>query len=110
MEDMWRSREPPIPLSFDGIKDGSFDIIKHRSMNKSNEGSTSENQPKVNGSTSNGSSAKPSGSAAIEALLNGSSSKQSSSSLKDQRELSLQDNLELFVSRSVEPRPNVVPC
>ncbi len=102
MEDMWRSREPPVALDFDEIRQGTFDPCAKRSKSKSNGSSKSESKLKVNGSKSNGSAPQPSGSAATETLLNGSSSKKASSSLKDQRELSLLENLELFVSRLVE--------
>ncbi len=94
MADMWRSRAPPTPLDFDKIREGTFSL--HR--------------PQQNGVHANGSAAsngKPgqasgSGSASTEKLLNGSSSSSGSASgagLKDQRELSLQDNLELFIAR-----------
>ncbi|KAI0718410.1 hypothetical protein C8T65DRAFT_638983 [Cerioporus squamosus] len=93
MADMWRSRAPPTPLDFDKIRDGTFSL----------------NRPQQNGVHANGSAAengKPgeasgSGSTSTEKLLNGSSSSSASASgagLKDQRALSLQDNLELFVS------------
>ncbi|KAJ3559542.1 hypothetical protein NM688_g281 [Phlebia brevispora] len=91
MADMWRSRAKPTPLDFEGIRAGTFKMEK-----------------KVNGNgLSNGNGiatpaaleAGPSGSAATESLLNGSGSTSSTSSgLKDQKSLSLQDNLELFVS------------
>ncbi|RDX46452.1 hypothetical protein OH76DRAFT_1406967 [Lentinus brumalis] len=93
MADMWRSRAPPTPLDFDKICEGTFSL----------------NRPQQNGVHANGSAAsngKPgqasgSGSASTEKLLNGSSSSSGSASgagLKDQRELSLQDNLELFIA------------
>ena len=53
-----------------------------------------------NGTAKNGSTPAASGSAATEKLLNGSQATTASKSgLKDQRELSLQDSLELFVAR-----------
>lgn len=95
MSDMWRSREPPTPLNFDGIKDGTFAVKKAQQPN----GSTSA----TNGYRKNGVATKPTGSSATEQLLNGtSSSSNSAASLKDQRTLSLHDNLELFVARFVD--------
>ncbi|KAI0794797.1 hypothetical protein C8Q75DRAFT_747457 [Abortiporus biennis] len=92
MGDMWRTRAPPTPLDFDKIKDGTF-VLEKKS-------STSPNGvPPNNGSNSNG---QASGSAATEKLLNGTaptaSTSSDTSSLKDQKALSLQENLELFVS------------
>ncbi|KAM5541730.1 hypothetical protein V8D89_004459 [Ganoderma adspersum] len=89
MADMWRSRAPPTPLDFDGIRDGSFTISKPQPL-------TNGVHPNGNGAaakTVNGNGdAKPSGRAATtEEQLNGAG-------LKDQRALSLQDNLELFVA------------
>ena len=93
MADMWRSRAPPTPLDFDKIRDGTFVL----------------GRPQQNGVHANGSAAangKPGeasgsgGSASTEKLLNGSSSTSASGAgLKDQRALTLQDNLELFISR-----------
>ena len=94
MADMWRSREPPTPLDFDGIRSGTFEVKKPQQPNGT--------APTVNGTHANGSATKVTGSAATERLLNGTpSGSSSSSSLKDQRSLSLHDNLELFVSRCV---------
>lgn len=94
MSDMWRTREPPVPLDFDKIAEGSFALPFHpeatASTNADSGPSTSLKPPH-----SNGHEAKPS---------NGSTGTPNSSEgvgLKDQRELSLQDNLELFISRYV---------
>ncbi|KAI0827190.1 hypothetical protein BC628DRAFT_1371359 [Trametes gibbosa] len=92
MADMWRSRAPPVPLDFDAIRAGTF-VLSRPSQNGSVE-------PQINGA---------SGSSATEKQLNGKVSAPSTSAnatagaakLKDQRALSLQDNLEMFVS-SVE--------
>ncbi|KAI1798438.1 hypothetical protein LXA43DRAFT_30912 [Ganoderma leucocontextum] len=86
MADMWRSRAPPVPLEFDRIRDGSF--TAHRPQPLAN-----GVHPNGNGSaTVNGNGeAKSTSSAGTEKQLNGSG-------LKDQRALSLQDNLELFVA------------
>ncbi|KAH8103415.1 hypothetical protein BXZ70DRAFT_1055295 [Cristinia sonorae] len=89
MADMWRSREPPTPLDFDAIRNGTFVAKKSHQPNG--------NGTAVNGA--NGAAPKAPGSAATEQLLNGASSRTTSAaSLKDQRTLSLVDNLELFVA------------
>ncbi|KAJ3001716.1 hypothetical protein NUW54_g6254 [Trametes sanguinea] len=93
MADMWRSRAPPIPLDFDAIRAGTF-VLKRSSQN----GSDTQTAPgQANGSK---------GSTSTEKLLNGNGASTSTAAssavggagLKDQRALSLQDNLELFVS------------
>ncbi|KAI0693160.1 hypothetical protein BC835DRAFT_1508132 [Cytidiella melzeri] len=91
MEDMWRSRAKPTPLEFDGILDGTFTLSQ--AFQQPN--GASPHAP-VNGNVAS-SSASGSGSAATEKLLNGSSSS-SAAGLKDQRMLTLRDNLELFIS------------
>ncbi|KAI0658884.1 hypothetical protein C8Q70DRAFT_991217 [Cubamyces menziesii] len=89
MADMWRSRAPPIPLEFDAIRTGSF-VLNRPAQNGSSAPLAKEQTNGRNGSASTGK------------MLNGSSSSTattaSSAGLKDQRALSLQDNLELFVS------------
>ena len=79
MADMWRSREKPTPLDFDAIMGGSF-VMKEPTKSKA---SSSKGQP--NGH------------------MNGDATKSTPSNgnggLKDQRALTLQDNLALFVSR-----------
>ncbi|KAK1230948.1 E1 ubiquitin-activating protein uba2 [Marasmius sp. AFHP31] len=79
MSDMWRTRTPPTPLDFDRIMEGSSDPPKTHgeTLNTSANGS----DPTPNGQT-NGKA--PSG--------------KGQPSLKDQRTLSLKDNLLLFVS------------
>ncbi|KAJ8082447.1 E1 ubiquitin-activating protein uba2 [Marasmius tenuissimus] len=79
MSDMWRTRTPPTPLDFEKIMEGSSDPpqIHSEAMNASANGS----DPIPNGQT-NGKA--PSG--------------KGQPSLKDQRTLSLKDNLLLFVS------------
>ena len=76
MSDMWKNRAPPTPLDYDKIADGSFAIPKT---------STIEN-----------------GSSDVK-VTNGSSNSNTvpgkSSGLKDQKELTVQENLVLFVSR-----------
>jgi ubiquitin-like 1-activating enzyme E1 B len=89
MADMWRSRSPPTPLDFDSIMDGSFDLKSVPSL-------TANAVASGNGSdrSSNPSFAKlPNG------QLNGNGNIGLGEGLKDQRALTLKDNLELFVSR-----------
>ncbi|KZT21897.1 hypothetical protein NEOLEDRAFT_1072604 [Neolentinus lepideus HHB14362 ss-1] len=74
MSDMWRSRAPPVPLDFDAIMKGSF-VLR----------GTSTVTPTTN---ANGNK---------RAATNGQNSA-STAGLKDQRALSLQENLALFVS------------
>ncbi|KAF9020239.1 hypothetical protein BDZ89DRAFT_1020326 [Hymenopellis radicata] len=74
MSDMWRSRTPPVPLNFDGIMDGTFSLRQNAPPTNGQ----SNGQPVVNGSTS----------------TNGSTP----AAIKDQRALSLKDNVSLFVS------------
>lgn len=94
MADMWRSRAPPTPLDFDAIRAGTFILAR----------------PSQNGATASAAEGKTNGvkgSSGTEKLLNGASGPSSTpatatsngAGLKDQRALSLQDNLELFVSR-----------
>ncbi|KAF7792682.1 hypothetical protein EIP86_003780 [Pleurotus ostreatoroseus] len=94
MADMWRTRAKPTPLDFEGIRDGTFKIEKQTDDTAMNgQASSNGNHVKITPK------AESSGSAATEKLLNGQAST-SSAGLKDQRALSLQDNLELFVSSS----------
>ncbi|KII85453.1 hypothetical protein PLICRDRAFT_115957 [Plicaturopsis crispa FD-325 SS-3] len=87
MSDMWRSRSPPVPLDFDAIKNGTF-VLK----------------PATKGAAApNGA---PNGGASGEKLAAGDSAGKSVNDaaaakvagLKDQRALTLVDNLALFVS------------
>lgn len=82
MADMWRSREKPTPLDFDAIVDGSF-VVKEPTKGSS---SSSNSKAQVNGHF-NGDATRS------------ASSSNGKSGLKDQRALTLQDNLALFVSR-----------
>jgi ubiquitin-like 1-activating enzyme E1 B len=76
MADMWKARATPVPLSFEGIKNGTFTL----------------REKSVNAITSNGT-------AAPENNQNGASTGATNAGLKDQKTLNLQDNLELFISR-----------
>ena len=86
---MWRSRSPPTPLDFDSIMNNSFDLngTDSPTTNAIASGSGSDR-------SSNSSSAKlPNG------QVNGNGNISLGEGLKDQRALTLKDNLELFVSR-----------
>ncbi|KAF8550035.1 hypothetical protein OG21DRAFT_1488092 [Imleria badia] len=76
MADMWRSRDKPTPLDFDAIVEGSF-VVKESTKNVA---SSLNSKGQVNGHA------------------NGASSSNGNGGLKDQRALTLQDNLALFVS------------
>lgn len=89
MEDMWRSRAKPTPLDFDAIREGTFTLPNQPLQHANGVSAPATSKKAANGST-NG----PSGSAATESLLNGGTS--TSAGLKDQRALTLRDNLELF--------------
>ncbi|TFK67769.1 hypothetical protein BDN72DRAFT_75610 [Pluteus cervinus] len=92
MTDMWRNRQAPLPLDYDAILDGSFEL---------DQPVASTSAPIV----ANGVS-KPNG------VVNGSKKESGrgtnghvepaapppAAALKDQRALSLQDNLQLFIS------------
>jgi ubiquitin-like 1-activating enzyme E1 B len=81
MADMWKTRQPPTPLDFDGIMSDTF--VHHSRA--------------VNG-TANGTATPSTSTSASSSTPNGESSQ---IVLRDQRKLSLKDNLELFVSRFV---------
>ncbi|KAF8127469.1 hypothetical protein EV363DRAFT_1344800 [Boletus edulis] len=80
MADMWRLREKPTPLDFDAILDGSFVVKEPTKIAVS----SSNSKGQVNGHA-NGDAVKP-------------SSSNGSGGLKDQRALTLRDNIYLFVS------------
>ncbi|KAJ7650687.1 hypothetical protein FB45DRAFT_779858 [Roridomyces roridus] len=85
MADMWRARAPPVPLDFDAILDGTFEL-------KRTEPPAAE-AAAVNGKTngtSNGTKSAADGSS--------SSTPTAGSGLKDQKQLSLKDNVLLFIS------------
>lgn len=85
MADMWRTRAPPVPLDFDGIAEGTF-VLEPR-------GGGSANANAEAGSSTAGKAAQTNG-------ANGSGgSAGGRSALKDQKDLSLQESLVLFVSR-----------
>jgi ubiquitin-like 1-activating enzyme E1 B len=127
MEDMWRSRAPPVPLDFDAIMENNFVL---GSSNTTTNGTPHAPASNVKAATKSKSKSKPkksvpaslsnkrqtrsssrlaaaSGSKTTEKLLNGVPNANSNGvvaspapeGLKDQRKLSLRDNLELFVAR-----------
>ncbi|KAJ7052620.1 hypothetical protein C8F01DRAFT_1332728 [Mycena amicta] len=89
MTDMWRARAPPTPLDFDAILDGTFLLDR-------------EAPPALVNGRHNGVAAYASGSKAhTNGVVNaeaGSSSAAAGSGLKDQKQLSLKDNVLLFIS------------
>lgn len=78
MVDMWKTRALPVPLSFEGIKNGIF---------------TLHGKP-ADAITSNGTATLP-----LPNNQNGASTSATGAGLKDQKPLTLQNNLELFISR-----------
>ncbi|KAF8880664.1 hypothetical protein BD779DRAFT_1548299 [Infundibulicybe gibba] len=76
MSDMWRSRAPPVPLDFDNIMNGTFTLRPEPAGGPHVQNGNAQQAV-------NGSQATP---------ANGQPTRQ----LKDQRELSLRDNLLLF--------------
>ncbi|KAH8109913.1 hypothetical protein DFH11DRAFT_840626 [Phellopilus nigrolimitatus] len=94
MSDMWKSRAPPTPLDFDKIADGTFVLGAGPS--------SAAPTPTPNPASSSGTAAKPANGSAAPTATNGASGSASASNpasgLKDQRELTLQENLVLFVS------------
>lgn len=81
MTDMWRLREKPTPLDYDAIVDGNF-VVKEPSRSAA---SSSNAKGQVNGHVNGDTRPAP--------AANGNGG------LKDQRALTLQENLALFVSR-----------
>lgn len=79
MSDMWRSRAPPLPLDFDAIKNGTFVLKEEHDVTRMNGKRGAINAGKQ--------------------VLNGSAAV--SGGLKDQRSLTLGDNLSLFISRYI---------
>ena len=78
MADMWKTRAPPVPLLFQDIKDGSF-ILRGNPANATMPGVTAAPVNSQNG--------------------HGASTSAAGVGLKDQKKLTLQENLELFISR-----------
>lgn len=98
MSDMWRNRAPPTPLDFDAIMSGEFTVPDVPSASTSAAAAPSKNG-KSSAKRSNGV-----GSTATENQVRNGGPTQaengtSAAKLKDQRTLTLKDNLELFVDR-----------
>jgi ubiquitin-like 1-activating enzyme E1 B len=111
MEDMWRFRDKPVPLDFDLIQSDQF-ILRGQVVSAVDAPADGTRHP-VNGASDverrlNGNAASHNGNSAI-SNPKGSSAK-SSHGLKDQRSLSLRENLTLFVSRLVSSLPPHFSC
>ncbi|KAL1712600.1 hypothetical protein EV715DRAFT_259401 [Schizophyllum commune] len=96
MSDMWRNRAPPTPLEFDAIMSGKFTVPDVPSASTAAAASSSRN------GKSSAKQSKGVGSTATEKQLQDGAPTQaengtSAAKLKDQRTLTLKDNLELFV-------------
>jgi ubiquitin-like 1-activating enzyme E1 B len=102
MADMWRSRAPPIPLDFAAIRTGSSVLRPEK-----NETSHSNVSPPKTPSRSGVNGLKVASGKGSEKARRGNKTTQpvasssASGGLKDQRTLTLHDNLLLFVSRYV---------
>jgi ubiquitin-like 1-activating enzyme E1 B len=104
MEDMWRFRDKPVPLDFDLIQSNQF-VLRGQAVSAVNLSADGVLRPAngVSGVTAhlNGSAASHNGISATSTPKE--SAAKSGHGLKDQRSLSLQENLALFVSRLVFP-------
>lgn len=102
MEDMWRFRDKPVPLDFDLIQSDQF-VLRGQAPGVVDR-PTDSTSHYANGDRNI--DVRPSGSTS---KLNGNSTARiandttatTSHGLKDQRSLSLRENLDLFVSRLV---------
>jgi ubiquitin-like 1-activating enzyme E1 B len=111
MEDMWRFRDKPVALDFDLIQSDQF-ILRGQAASAVDV-SDSIPRPANGGSSvderSNGSSSTlPNGSSSTPTMK--VSTVKSGHGLKDQRSLSLRENLLLFVSRWVSSHPSGECC
>jgi ubiquitin-like 1-activating enzyme E1 B len=95
MPDMWRTRVPPTPLDFDSILDGNF-VVSPKSRSNARPIKNLPKQARANGSEIHESD---------NGELPSTSSSGDDADFKDQRKLSLRDNLELFISRFVLTSP-----
>jgi ubiquitin-like 1-activating enzyme E1 B len=89
MADMWRTRAPPVPLPFDEIRSGSFELPERLAKHMS--------------TLAVGQGAAPAGSSGTEAAPAGTNGKAKvdAAKLRDQKVLGLQETVELFVSAYV---------
>ena len=94
MEDMWRFRDKPVPLDFDLIQSDQF-VLRGQALCVVDR-PTDSTSHHANGDRNI--DVRPSGSTSN---LNGNSTVTTGHGLKDQRSLSLRENLDLFVSRLV---------
>lgn len=105
MEDMWTGpgRVKPVALDYNAIMDGSFVTPPLRTAAAAPSASTSNGEATIKGQTQGTSSSNgESSTSGTAAHSNGVANGQSGRQLKDQRELSVKENLELFVDRSAE--------
>lgn len=100
MDDLWNKegRVKPTALDYEAIMSGSFSTPPLRTA-----ALPAESGARVNG-TANGAHAGRNGPENGESQANGDNAQ-----LRDQRELSLRENLELFVDRSVSLRSRQLP-
>ncbi|KAJ6551695.1 hypothetical protein B0H19DRAFT_1211283 [Mycena capillaripes] len=99
MSDMWRARAPPVPLDFDAILDESFVLRREEPP----AAPAAHRNGKINGvakpanAVASGSGSKPAtnGASGTDAST---SAQAAGSGLKDQKQLSLKDNVLLFIS------------
>src|ERR1700761_2352159 len=100
MSDMWRARAPPVPLDFDTILDETFVLRREEPP----AAPTAHANGKPNGVAKTANAVA--GGSKLKALPNGAVTPGEVSSaqaggLKDQKQLSLKDNVLLFISRYV---------
>ena len=111
MSDMWKSRSPPTPLEYEEILDGTFKLpprpapVVNGSANAVASGSGGGAKA-ANGVAGTSRGINGQAQAAPGANANGKANgaptaAAGAGALKDQRALTLRDNLELFVSRYV---------
>lgn len=102
MSDMWRSRSPPVPLDFDTILDGTFilrdDATSNNMEPNSGDAGGGVDQDRTTIKVGDGAISRPNGTGA------------NSTGLKDQRALTLRDNLLLFVERCVCISSDLISC
>ncbi|KAJ6536001.1 hypothetical protein DFH09DRAFT_1369518 [Mycena vulgaris] len=99
MSDMWRARAPPVPLDFDAILDGTFVLRRQEPADAAapSNGKTNGIAKPVNAAAS-GSGSKAPVNGVANAGTGTSATPAAGSGLKDQKQLSLKDNVLLFVS------------
>jgi ubiquitin-like 1-activating enzyme E1 B len=99
MEDMWRSRAPPIPLDFNAISKGKLNQGKQKATPDT---TNSRSDPIRTRSRSRANGTAIPATAGAGNVVNGHAQPATSATgLKDQRMLTVQENLQLFISRWV---------